>query len=216
MRPAYIIGHGPGVGDAVARAFAATGHPVALFARGADRVATAAAAIGNTALGFATDAADEVSLSAALESAKSHLGPPGIVVYNAALWRPGPVLGMTPDQLLGDLRIDVGGALVASRWAAPLMQPGDALLFTGGGLALYPSPQAPSLSIGKGAIRALALMLAEELAGTGIRVGTITIAGIVGSPGLSPERIADAFVELATSENDDIEKVLSAAPPSAA
>ena len=58
-------------------------------------------------------------------------------------------------------------------------------------------PVAPALSIGKAAIRVLALMLAEELAPAGIRVGTVTIMGTV-APGtsLDPARIAEAFVAL--------------------
>jgi len=74
---------------------------------------------------------------------------------------------------------------------------GGTLLFTGGGLALHPSPQAPSLSIGKAGLRALALMLAQELAPAGIRVGTVTIAGMV-APGtaFAPQRVAEAFMAL--------------------
>jgi NAD(P)-dependent dehydrogenase (short-subunit alcohol dehydrogenase family) len=71
------------------------------------------------------------------------------------------------------------------------------ILFTGGGFALYPSPQAPALSLGKASIRALALILAQELAPAGVRVGTVTIMGTV-TPGtsLDPNRIAAAFLDL--------------------
>lgn len=67
----------------------------------------------------------------------------------------------------------------------------------------YPSPQAPSLSVGKAGIRALALMLAEELAPMGIRVGTVTIAGQV-EPGtaFAPERIAEACLSLHRGQPD--------------
>jgi hypothetical protein len=45
-------------------------------------------------------------------------------------------------------------------------------------------------------------MLAEELAPANIRVGTVTIAGQVGSPGLPASRVAEAFVKLAAGSPD--------------
>jgi NAD(P)-dependent dehydrogenase (short-subunit alcohol dehydrogenase family) len=71
------------------------------------------------------------------------------------------------------------------------------ILFSGGGLALHPFPAPPTLSVGKGALRALALMLAEELAPAGVRVGTVTIMGTV-APGTNfdPDAIAQGFLTL--------------------
>lgn len=197
MRPAVIVGHGPGVGDATARVFAGQGRAVALLARDGERAAAAARAIGSKSIGLAADAGDAVSLRRALEEARLALGDPGVLLYNAAYWRPGPVLSASPEAYAADYAVDVIGAVTAAQWAAPLMGPGDALLFTGGGLALHPSAQAPSLSIGKTAIRALALMLADELAPKGVRVATVTIAGAVGTPGLPAERVAEAFATAA-------------------
>lgn len=199
---AIIVGHGPGVGDATARALVAEGYAVALIARDGARAKAAADALPGTAIGIAADASDEGALNAALDEAEAALGTPTLALYNAALWRPGPVLATGADELLADYRTDVVGAFVLARWAAPKIQPGGAILMTGGGLALHPSADAPSLSIGKGAIRALALMLADELAPRGIRVGTVTIAGVVGSPGLPADRIASAFLALAGDAPD--------------
>lgn len=199
---AIIVGHGPGVGDASARAFASAGHAVALIARDGERATHAAEAIGRGAIGIGADASDEASLTAALDEAERALGGPSVLLYNAALWRPGPVLSTNVEELVADYRTDVVGAFVAARWAVRRMAPGAAILFTGGGLSMHPSAEAPSLSIGKGAIRALALMLADELAPLCVRVGTVTIAGQVGSPDLPAERVADAFVALAQGSPD--------------
>ena len=194
---AVIVGHGPGIGDAVARAFAAAGHPVALIARDGARTQAAAEALGGMAKGFGADAGDEGSLAAALDRIGAHFGTPAALVYNAAIWRPGPVLGVTAAEAEADYRVCVVGAWVAAGWAAPLMRGrGGSILFTGGGLADRPSAGAPTLSIGKGAIRALALMLADELAPDGIRVGTVTVAGQVGPATLPAERVAEAFLAL--------------------
>jgi len=205
---AIIIGYGPGVGAGIADAFAALGYPLALIARDPDRLEAAAKSLserGFPAKGFAADAGDDESLTRALAKATAAMGEPDILIYNAARFRPGPVLALAPDALLEDFRICVAGALTASRAVAPGMisRGHGSILLTGGGFALTPSPQAPALSIGKAGIRALALMLAAELAPHKIRVGTVTIAGTVASQtAFSPERIGQAFVALHQSAVD--------------
>lgn len=200
--PAAIIGYGPGVSGAVAEAFAREGYPLALIARDAaklDLAVKALQATGITAQGFAADAGNAASLTTALDAVRGALGDAEVLLYNAALWRPGPVLDTTPESFDKDFQVCVTGALIAARALAPAMIAAGrgTLLFTGGGLALYPSPQAPSLSVGKAGIRALALMLAEELAPKGVRVGTVTIAGEVAVGTLfAPENIAEAFLSL--------------------
>jgi NAD(P)-dependent dehydrogenase (short-subunit alcohol dehydrogenase family) len=77
------------------------------------------------------------------------------------------------------------------------------LLFTGGGLALGPKPGLAAASLGKAALRSLALSLAGELAPEGIHAATVTVCGFVqpGTP-LSPDRVAQAFWELHAQERD--------------
>ena len=68
------------------------------------------------------------------------------------------------------------------------------MLSTGGALTHYPSPSEPTISIGKAGLRAFALILAQELGPHGVRVATITIAGIVAeNTPLAPARVASAF-----------------------
>jgi NADP-dependent 3-hydroxy acid dehydrogenase YdfG len=200
--PVIIVGYGPGVAAGVAEAFAGEGHSIALIARSRDKVAAAASALearGITATGHVADAGNDEALLAAIAEARAAHGEPQVLVYNAAHWRPGPVLALSTEDLLADFRTCVAGALTAARSVAPgmLAASSGTLLFTGGGLAISPSPEAPSLSIGKASIRSLALMLAAELAPKGVRVGTVTIAGMVSDDGsLNPKRIGEAFLEL--------------------
>ena len=101
--------------------------------------------------------------------------------------------------MLADFRVSAGLALAAAQWALPAMraQGRGSLLFTGGGLALEPKPGLASASLGKAALRSLALSLGEELAPAGIHAATLTICGFV-QPGaaLSPDRVAEALWEL--------------------
>lgn len=205
---AVIIGHGPGLGAAVARAFGREGMSVALIARNEARLAEAVAALGSEGIAagaFAADCGDAAALGAALAAAQARFGNPDVLVYNAVVSRPGPVLATEPSDMAADLAVDITGALVAARAVVPAMRERGrgSLLFTGGGYALFPSPTRPSLSIGKAGLRALAMMLAQELAPAGIRVGTVTIMGTV-APGtkFDPDRIADAFLSLHRSAPD--------------
>jgi short-subunit dehydrogenase len=200
LKHAVIVGYGSGLGAAVARRFAQAGFSLALIARDAEKLASAAAAYagqGIEAHDFPADAGNAGALAGALDLARRRLGDPDVLVYNAAAWRPGPVLALTPEALEEDFRICVSGALIAARVVAPAMAAArrGTILLTGGGFALYPTARAPSLSIGKAGLRALALMLAEELTPQGVKVATITIMGVIaeGTP-FAPAQVAAAFL----------------------
>jgi NAD(P)-dependent dehydrogenase (short-subunit alcohol dehydrogenase family) len=85
------------------------------------------------------------------------------------------------------------------------------LLFTGGGLALAPKQGLASASLGKAALRSLALSLGEELAPAGIHAATVTICGFVqpGTP-FAPSLIAQVFWDLHLQKNDpwDRERII--------
>jgi len=205
---AVVVGYGPGIGAAVAEAFGQAGHTLSLIARDGTKVQAAAAdwvSRGHKAIGLAANAGESQALRAALREARDALGDPEVLVYNAAAWRPGPVLNLTPIELVQDFEVCVAGALTAASAVVESMRSRGrgSILFTGGGLALHPSRFAPSLSIGKAGIRALALMLADELAPSGVKVGTVTVAGTVADgTSLSPTRIAQAFLELHHNRTD--------------
>ena len=95
--------------------------------------------------------------------------------------------------------------LAAAQWAlGPMRRAGHGtLLFTGGGLGLQPKPGLASGSLGKAALRSLALSLGTELAPEGIHAGTVTVCGFV-QPGtaLDAERVAEAFWTLHRQTRD--------------
>lgn len=194
-----IVGAGPGIGAAVARRFGQAGFPLALISRRPDDLAGQLGAQGHTARSYAADAGDEAALTAAIEAAQGDLGPAGVLVYNAAALVREAATGVSAAQLLQRLSVSVGGALTATRAALPGMRAARSgtILMTGGGLALHPSAAYATLSVGKAALRALALTLAEELAPDGIHVATVTVAGTVkaGTP-FDPDRVAQVYWDL--------------------
>ncbi|MDA8397918.1 MAG: SDR family oxidoreductase [Actinomycetota bacterium] len=94
QRVAVITGASSGIGEATARALAASGHRVALLARRADRIEKLASVLGNGAIAITADVTDRDSLVAAAARVQSELGGADILVNNAGVMLLGP---FTPE-----------------------------------------------------------------------------------------------------------------------
>ena len=200
---AVIVGAGPGIGLAVARRFHEEGFRVAMVSRPTDPLDEFQAATSGLVLG--ADLAQAGALEQALAAIADWGGAPRVLVYNASAGAPGSAAELDPAQLLAGFQVSVGAALAAAQWALPAMRQAGrgTLLFTGGGLALGPKPGLAAASLGKAALRSLALSLAGDLAPEGIHAATVTVCGFVqpGTP-LSPDRVAQAFWEMHAQERD--------------
>jgi NAD(P)-dependent dehydrogenase (short-subunit alcohol dehydrogenase family) len=200
--PALIVGVGPGLGSALARTFADAGHPLALLARDAGKLATYVAQLhsrGRTARAYAADAGSPTGLRAALQRAIDDLGAPDVLVYNAAVLRTDTPTDGDDDGWANALAVDVLGAKVAAETVLPHLRDGrGSLLFTGGGPALHPSPTAASLSVGKAALRAYVQALHAQLHGTGVHATSITITGFIGGgeERFDPDVLARTYLDL--------------------
>lgn len=200
-RLCVVAGVGPGMGLAIAQRFAAEGHALALLARSEEQIGRYAAALseeyGVNAGAYPADLADPDAIAAVFAEIRADMGDPEVLIYNAARWQAVPAMELAPDTFARDLSLSVVGALAcAQQVSAAMQQGGGSLLFTGGGLALYPQygKGVASLTAGKSALRGLVYALAGELAPAGVHVATVTIAGTV-APGTAfdPSRIADAY-----------------------
>lgn len=197
-----IVGFGPGNGLALAKAFGREGFSLALLSRDPNKHAALAATLTKetfTARSFAADAGDEDSLVPAIAQAERELGETSVLIYNAIAPTFLKPTQLTPKQLVADFRVNVSGALAATLAVLPGMKARGrgTILFTGGGWALQPWDGAASPSIGKAGLRSLAHTLAQELSGSGIHVGTVTIAGQVAvGTHFDPDKIAEAYLKL--------------------
>jgi short-subunit dehydrogenase len=201
-----VIGAGPGVGGSVARRFAEGGYHVTLVARSTDGLAKLADGLSDTDATIDTltaDASDPEGLRALLASVYASPNAPGLLVYNASVLAPDSLLTSDVAHLHETYDVDVVSAIVAAQVAAPAMQAGGGgtILFTGGGFADHPVPALATISLGKAALRSAATMLGADLAGDGVRVASITIAGQV-APGTAfdPDRIAQTFWTVVQSD----------------
>ncbi len=215
-----VAGVGPGVGAAVARRFAAESFTVALLARSSAALAAVAAEIGaagGTARSFPVDMTDLDALAAVMALVADEIGPPGVLVYSAGRWVETPAMTLAPAALEADLRLTVTAALAATQAVWPAMRAAGrgTVIWTGGGLALAPQygTAVPALTAGKSALRGLALAAAPELPAGGVRLATVTIAGMVAPGGpFDPDRIAGAFwAAHAAADGAPVETVFSGA-----
>jgi NAD(P)-dependent dehydrogenase (short-subunit alcohol dehydrogenase family) len=196
-----ILGAGPGMGQALARAFGANGRTIVLVARNPERLSAMAADLadeGIRAHGVAADLSQPHDVRRAMAEIDTTWGPPAIVIANASLYVPGTPSKVDVDAVLEGFRVSIVGPLAAVQSAVPAtrVRGNGTILFTGGGTALEPWVEATGLSMQKAALRNLALATARELAPDGIHAAVVTIGGVIGSPGFEPERLAQEFVRL--------------------
>ncbi|MFD8164403.1 SDR family NAD(P)-dependent oxidoreductase [Streptomyces malaysiensis] len=207
MSGAVIIGAGPGIGQSVARRFAREGMPVALLSRTSTTlkpVTASVTAIGaDPVLPLTADATDETSLRTALDTAATELGPPDVVVYNAAIIQADAPGELSVRGHLDAWAVNVVGAATTAAHVLPTMaERGNGTFIVTGGMP-EPKPAYVSLSLGKAGVRTLVELLDMEYAPSGVHVATVTVAGPV-APGtdFDPDAIANHYWHLHTQPRD--------------
>lgn len=215
-----VCGHGPGISDAVARKFGKEGLSVAIVARNGERLAAAAAALGEagvTAKAFPCDLGNPDAVRAMVREARSSLGPIAVLHWNAYGGGGGDLTTCRSEELRVPLDIALHGMIAAVQEALPdLRATKGAVLVTGGGLAFY-DPKvdqmavgwgAMGLAIGKAAQHKAVGLLHHKLAPEGVYVADVVVLGTVkgtafdsgsASATLEPSAIADKFWELSQS-----------------
>ncbi len=197
-----VVGVGPGMGMSLARRFGAAGE-VALVVRDEERgrsYAAELAARGVRAEVYAADAGDEGALRAAFAGIRHRQGDPDVVVFNASAGPAGSPGDVRTADVEQAFRVGTLGALVCFQEVLPAMRDRDSgtFLVTGSGVALDPWPGGTALTLAKTAVRAFVLTAAKDLRGTGVHVATVTVAGVLGTPGFEPDVVAERFWELHT------------------
>jgi NAD(P)-dependent dehydrogenase (short-subunit alcohol dehydrogenase family) len=199
--PALVTGAASGLGEATARALAAAGAPVALLDRDAARGAAVAAEIGG--LFLETDVTRDDSVAAALAAAAAAHGTARIAVTCAGIAPAAKVVGRDgphPMDLFDRvIAVNLGGAMrvmaqaaAAMAAAAPLEPDGErgVVVNTASIAAFEGQIGQAAYAASKGAVAALTLPAARDLAKHGVRVAAIA-PGLFGTPMLRglPEEV---------------------------
>ncbi len=171
-----IIGAGEGLGQSLARKFAAEGCDIALISRsekGSADAVKAATAAGASVKFLAADATKPETIEQALAEVASQMGQIEIMIYNARADFPSDEpLDMSYEDLDDTFRLEVSGALAAAKAVMPAMRErGEGtLLFSSATAALRGSAVHPLYAIGKFGLRALTQSLTKAYAKDGVHV----------------------------------------------
>lgn len=197
-----IVSAGSGLSLSVAEQFGNEGFAIGLISRNPEKLKSLKEyldAKGIESYTAAGDAGSAEDLTNAIQTLSEHLGGFDVVHYNAAVVKAQDILEESSESLTKEFTINVANALHALQMTYPnLKQKQGALLLTGGGLALKPSPDYGSLSIGKAGLRSLAYQLHNRLKADNIHVGLLTVDGLIDpvSKTHSPEELAKLFYAL--------------------
>lgn len=205
MKVFLSIGSGPGMGFATAERFAREGFKVILANRkSASKLVDQLTNKGYLAEGKAVDASDASQVTALVAEVEKQFGKIDVLHYNAANIRQATIASQPNDTFVGDLAVNIGSALSAVQAALPKMTQSKAgtILLTGGGFAIYPSPDYLSISIGKAGLRAMALGLFETLKAQNVHIATVTVATFVNPDSKEANDVAEAFWKLHTQPAD--------------
>jgi NAD(P)-dependent dehydrogenase (short-subunit alcohol dehydrogenase family) len=193
---AIVTGGGSGLGRATAEALAAAGCRVAVLDRNADAAHAVAESIRG--LAYVCDVTDSASAESAIAAARSAHGAARIIVNCAGIGTPGRVVGrdgpLSMEAFERVVRVNLFGTFNVLRLAAADLQGLEPLEDGERGVIINTASVAAfdgqigqaAYAASKGAVVAMTLPIARELARSGIRVVTI-------APGLFQTPLMDTL-----------------------
>ncbi len=189
-----ITGGSEGVGAATARLFAEAGANLMLVARGKKKLEAIADDLRDKTRVeiFAMDVSDTDACVDVFKKAQFEFGSVNILVNNAGYHARGLVEEVAADELARMVDVNLRSPIILSRIALPyLREAGEGAIINVGSLAgrvVYPGASVYSAT--KSGLRLFTLGMAEELRGTGIKIGLV-----------SPGPVSTGFIM------DDMDKV---------
>jgi len=211
-RTVVVAGVGPGLGESLARKFAAEGCSVGLLARSGDYLADLAADLGDSAgdaVAVECDLADPNDIAAAFDDVREAFGPVDVLVNHAsaAPWK--GLEAVSDAEFQRALDVGPRAALHCSQEAVADMRESEGdgtIIFTGATTSVRGRENAIGFSAAKFACRGMAESMARELGPAGIHVAHVVIDGQIlpsDGPGgrdtaefLDPDAIAESYWHL--------------------
>jgi len=201
-RTVFVTGGGSGINLGIARAYASLGAAVGICGRNTERLASAREALetdGARAVATPTaDVRDPDAVAAALEQARSELGPVGTLVCGAAGNFPAAAEELSANGFATVVDIDLNGSFYAARAAF------DQLAETGGDIVMISAAQATQAFSGqahvgaaKAGVEQLMRTLALEWGRHGIRANAIVPGPVADTEGVRRLLPGDAADEAA-------------------
>jgi 3-oxoacyl-[acyl-carrier protein] reductase len=172
-----VTGAARGIGEAIARTFAAGGAKVAVFDRlaaEADTVAEDLRRGGAEAKAYAVDIGDRAACAAAIDDAARALGPIDVLVNNAGINKDRRFVNMSDEEWNDVIRVNLTGCFNMSKSVVPAMiERKRGKIVNISSRALLGNFGQANYSASKAGIVGLTRTLAIELARYGINVNAI-------------------------------------------
>ncbi len=179
-----VTGAARGIGQAIARAFAAHGARVGVvdvLERELEESAAELRAVGATVLPLVTDITQVREVEAMVARVEEEMGPIGVLVNNAGTFSYiGPVWEADPDEWLRDVQVNLYGTFLCCRAVVRRMverKRGYVVNMLGGGVE-GPSPYNTGYASSKTGLMRLTETLAEEARPHGVKVFSL-MPGVV-------------------------------------
>jgi 3-oxoacyl-[acyl-carrier protein] reductase len=182
---ALVTGASSGLGRRFARVLAANGARVALAGRRADELAAVAEDIrkgGGTATTVDFELTERAAIGPAFDAVEAALGPVTVLINNAGIAGPGPLLDITYERWREILSVDLDALFSMAQEGARRMSArgrGGTIVNVSSILGLHPSRGDGAYSVAKAGVVQLSAILALELATHGIRVNTLAPGYVV-------------------------------------
>lgn len=179
MRVALVTGASGGLGRAFAVALGVAGWAVGVGYRSAEAEAEktleAVEAAGGKGAIIHIDVGDERSVAAAVEQARSALGPVTGLVNNAGVSRDGLAIRYSTEWLDRTLTVNVRGAFLCARAALPSMLRArwGRIVNVSSAIALRGNPGQAAYGASKAALIGMTRSLAREVGSRGITVNAV-------------------------------------------
>lgn len=177
---ALVSGGARGIGEAIVRRFVSEGARV-VFGDVLDAEGKAVAeSLGDAALFVHQDVSQEDGWVAIIDTARDRYGVPRVLVNNAAINRPKPLLDITLDDYMDVVRINQVGTFLGMQKLAPVMRDagGGSIINVSSINGQRGSSLLTAYSASKFAVTGMTQCAALELGPLGIRVNSIHPGGI--------------------------------------
>lgn len=169
-----VTGGGSGIGEGVARLFAAKGAKVTITGRRREKVEGVARDIGPAVRAIAGDVTVQADREAMLAAAVEHGGKLDVLVNNAANMYRQAVGAYTEEFLKEAFNTNVISAMMLSSMAVPLLEKTQgAIIFLGSIHTRRAYPGATPYATTKAAVEGLTRVMAAELGRRQIRCGCV-------------------------------------------
>lgn len=176
-RVALVTGASGGIGRAVALRMAEDGFDILVHYFGnqepADALATEIAERGRTAKLVRADIGDEQETIDMFAAAEEALGGIDVVVNTAGIMPLAPVAEMDVETFDRISRANIRGTFLVAREAARRVREGGSIVLFSTTITRLQSPNYGAYAMSKGAVEALPLILARELAGRDVTVNAV-------------------------------------------